>query len=122
MASHSTRTVSEFLTLAGGVGGCLRCPDVAPQAKFELEVMGLNIKNERTNEPVSDFVDGSDTESTAFNHSSRSQSDSPAGGVSVTPLPHHPQESLEGSEVWLSWNRNSVAYRRQSPLCGQHGQ
>ena len=45
------------------------------RAKFELEVMGLNIKNERTNEPVSDFVDGSDTESTASNQSARSQSD-----------------------------------------------
>ena len=45
------------------------------RAKFELEVMGLNIKNERTNEPVSDFVDGSDAESTASNQSARSQSD-----------------------------------------------
>ena len=45
------------------------------RAKFELEVMRLNIKKEQSNEAISDFVDGSNNESTASTQSAHSRSD-----------------------------------------------
>ena len=42
------------------------------QVKYELETLGFNIKNERTGEPISDFLDGSDLEGSSSTRSTAS--------------------------------------------------
>ena len=42
------------------------------QVNYELETLGSNIKNERTGEPISDFVDGSDSDGSSSTRSNAS--------------------------------------------------
>ena len=42
------------------------------QIKYELETLGFNIKNERTGEPISDFLDGSDSDGSSSTRSTAS--------------------------------------------------
>ena len=95
------------------------------QVKYELETLGFNIKNERTGEPISDFLDGSDsdgsssTRSTASLESRGSRSEQKDQVVFYDLLPRLEEQDIVGmlsakvrtvhSACRLSWTPGDIS-------------
>jgi len=72
------------------------------KVKYELETLGFNIQNERTGEPMSDFLDGSDSDGSS---SSRFTASMESHGSRVARGP--------------GYNFNAVCQRQKSTPCMQ---